>query len=135
MAVPALAFSNYGFSRYIDGLTEAEFEEAKDAVVAMWYGVFELWQPLAEEVRYAKRELVLKYLIMWWLADMYPTRLAGGMMGNGGMPLNGKTIRSIQLQFRKLDLPSDYEALGTNQFGVKAAEMIRYAPEMMGVYG
>lgn len=135
MKVPALAFVNFKFSRYILDLTEAEFEEAKDAVIAMWYGVFELWSPLPSEVRLAKRELVLNYLIMWYLADMFPTRLAGGVMGTGGMPLNSKTIKSINIQFRKLNLPSSYEALGTNQFGVKAAEMIHYAPEMMGVYG
>lgn len=135
MAVPALVFANFNFSRYINGLTEQEFEEARDAVTAMWYGVFELWSPLPVEVRNAKRELVLKYLIMWYLADLFPTRLTGGMMGNGGMPLQGKTIKSIQLQFRKLGLPDSYESLSTNQFGVKAAEMIHYAPEMMGVYG
>lgn len=131
MKVPALAFSNFDFSRYILDLKEVEFEEAKDAVVAMWYGVFELWEPLPADVRLAKRELVLKYLIMWYLADMYPTRLAGGVMGTGGMPINSKTIKSINIQFRKLNLPASYEALGTNQFGVKAAEMIHYAPEMM----
>lgn len=135
MSVPSLAFENFQFSRYISGLTEEEFEEAKDAVRAMWFGVFELWEPLPNEARLAKRELVFKYLIMWYLADLYPTRLAGGVMGSGGMPLNGKTIKSVQLQFRKLNLPASYEALGTNQFGVKAAEMIHYAPEMMGVYG
>lgn len=135
MSVPALTFANFSFSRYIVGLTEQEFEEARDAVVAMWYGVFELWNPLPDEVRNAKRELVLRYLIMWYLADMYPTRLTGGMMGNGGMPISGKTIKSVQLQFRRLGLPDSYEALSTNQFGVKAAEMIHYAPEMMGVYG
>lgn len=135
MKVPALAFSNFDFSRYILDLKEVEFEEAKDAVVAMWYGVFELWEPLPADVRLAKRELVLKYLIMWYLADMYPTRLAGGVMGTGGMPINSKTIKSINIQFRKLNLPASYEALGTNQFGVKAAEMIHYAPEMGGVYG
>lgn len=135
MKVPALAFSNFDFSRYILDLKEVEFEEAKDAVVAMWYGVFELWEPLPSDVRLAKRELVLKYLIMWYLADMYPTRLAGGVMGTGGMPINSKTIKSINIQFRKLNLPASYEALGTNQFGVKAAEMIHYAPEMMGIYG
>lgn len=135
MRVPALAFENFDFSRYIIDLTPEEFETAKDAVVAMWYGVFELWQPLVDEIRMAKRELVLKYLIMWYLADLYPTRLTGGIMGSGGMPLNGKSIKSVQLQFRKLNLPDSYEALGTNQFGVKAAEMIHYAPEMMGVYG
>ena len=133
--VPALAFVNFKFSRYILDLKEEEFEEAKDAVTSMWYGVFELWGPLPDEVRMAKRELVFNYLIMWYLADMFPTRLYGGIMGTGGLPLNGKTIKSVSLQFRKLNLPSVYEALGTNQFGIKAAEMIHYAPEMGGVYG
>lgn len=131
MKVPALAFSNFKYSRYILDLTETEFEEAKDAVVAMWYGVFELWEPLPNDIRMLKRVTVLEYLIMWYLADMYPTRLTGGIMGSGGMPLSGKTIKSIQLHFKKLNLPDSYESLGTNQFGVKAAEMIHYAPEMM----
>ena len=135
MKVPALAFTNFKFSRYILDLTEEEFEEAKDSVIAMWYGVFELWEPLPDDVRMVKRELVFNYLIMWYLADMFPLRLSQGVMGTGGMPLNSKTIKSVNLQFRKLNLPESYDALGTNQFGVKAAEMIRYAPEMMGVYG
>lgn len=135
MRVPALTFENFDFSRYIIDLTSEEFDMAKDSVIAMWYGVFELWEPLGAEIRMAKRELVLKYLIMWYLADLYPTRLTGGIMGSGGMPLNGKTIKSVQLQFRKLNLPASYEALGTNQFGVKAAEMIHYAPEMMLTLG
>lgn len=135
MAVPSLALESFDFSRYISDLTEEEFEEAKSAVQAMWYGVFELWSPLPKEVQNAKRALVFKYLIMWYLADLFPTRLKGGLMGTGGMPLNSKTIKSIQLTFRKLNLPNSYEALGTNQFGIKAAEMIHYAPEMMGIYG
>lgn len=135
MKVPALVFSNFKYSRYILDLTEEEFEEAKDAVTSMWYGVFELWEPLPADVRMVKRELILNYLIMWYLADMFPLRLTNGVMGTGGMPLNSKTIKSINIQFRKLQLPPSYEALGTNQFGVKAAEMIRYAPEMMGIYG
>ena len=93
MKVPALTFENFSFSRYIIDLTSEEFDEAKDAVVAMWYGVFELWEPLPGEIRLKKRELVLKYLIMWYLADLYPTRLTGGVMGSGGMPLNGKAQR------------------------------------------
>lgn len=135
MKVPALTFVNFKFSRYILDLTEEEFDSAKDTVIAMWYGVFELWATLPGEVRMLKRELILNYLIMWYLADMFPTRLTGGIMGTGGIPLNSKTIKSVNIQFRKLGLPEAYEALGTNQFGVKAAEMIHYAPEMMGVYG
>ena len=135
MKVPALVFSNFKYSRYILDLTEEEFEEAKDVVTSMWDGDFELWEPLPADVRMVKRELILNYLIMWYLADMFPLRLTNGVMGTGGMPLNSKTIKSINIQFRKLQLPPAYEALGTNQFGIKAAEMIRYAPEMMGVYG
>ena len=135
MKVPALTFVNFKFSRYVLDLKESEFEEAKDAVTAMWYGVFELWEPLPSDVRMVKRELILNYLIMWYLADMFPTRLTGGVMGTGGMPLNSKTIKSINIQFRKLNLPESYDALGSNQFGIKAAEMIRFAPEQMGVYG
>ena len=131
MKVPALTFVNFKFSRYILDLKESEFEEAKDAVTAMWYGVFELWEPLPSDVRMVKRELILNYLIMWYLADMFPTRLTGGVMGTGGMPLTSKTIKSINIQFRKLNLPESYDALGSNQFGIKAAEMIRFAPEMM----
>ena len=131
MKVPALTFVNFKFSRYILDLNESEFEEAKDSVTAMWYGVFELWEPLPSDVRMVKRELILNYLIMWYLADMFPTRLTGGVMGTGGMPLNSKTIKSINIQFRKLNLPESYDALGSNQFGIKAAEMIRFAPEMM----
>lgn len=135
MRVPALAFDNFKFSRYIIGLTPSEFEEAKDSVTAMWYGVFELWSVMPEDVRNAKRALVLNYLIMWYLADLFPARLTGGIMGSAGIPLSAKSIKSIQLQFRRLQLPAEYEALSTNQFGVKAAEMIHYSPEMMGVYG
>ena len=62
MSVPSLAFTNFQFSRYIAGLTEEEFEEAKEAVTSMWFGVFELWEPLPGEVRMAKRALVFKYV-------------------------------------------------------------------------
>lgn len=135
MEVPALSFSTFKYARYIADLTEEEFEEAKTSVMAMWSGVFELWSVLDSQTRNMKRQEVFSYLIAWYLADMYPTRLVGGMLGAGGMPISSKSIKSVQLQFRKLNLPDSYEVLATNQFGVKAASMIHYAPEMMGVYG
>ena len=135
MTVPALALANFQYKRYIDNLTEEEFNEAKDFVTTKWYGVFEMWEVLPEDVKLKKREIIFSLLIMWYLADMYPTRLVGGIMGQGGMPLSAKSIKSIQLQFRKLNMPEGYDELATNQFGIKAASMIRSAPEMMGVYG
>ena len=135
MTVPALALVNFQYKRYIDNLTEEEFDEAKDFVTTKWYGVFEMWEVLPQDVKFKKREVIFSLLIMWYLADMYPTRLVGGVMGQGGMPLSAKSIKSIQLQFRKLNMPEGYDELATNQFGIKAASMIRSAPEMMGVYG
>ena len=122
MTVPALALANFQYKRYIDNLTEEEFNEAKDFVTTKWYGVFEMWEVLPEDVKFKKRETIFSLLI-------------GGMMGQGGMPLSAKSIKSIQLQFRKLNMPEGYDELATNQFGIKAASMIRSAPEMMGVYG
>ena len=40
MTVPALALVNFQYKRYIDNLTEEEFDAAKDFVTAKWYGVF-----------------------------------------------------------------------------------------------
>ena len=83
MTVPALALANFQYKRYIDNLTEEEFDEAKDFVTTKWYGVFEMWEVLPEDVKFKKREVIFSLFIAWYLADMYPTRLIGGMMGQG----------------------------------------------------
>jgi hypothetical protein len=57
MTVPALALANFQYKRYIDNLTEEEFNEAKDFVTTKWYGVFEMWEVLPEEVKLKKRDI------------------------------------------------------------------------------
>ena len=66
---------------------------------------------------------------------MYPTRLVGGIQSSGGMPITRKKIREVDISYKQLNLPPAYDALASNQFGVKVAMLIRYAPEMMGIYG
>ena len=58
---------------------EEEFTEACDIVKAMWSGVLELWAVCEESVRNQKRSMAMNLLLAWYLADMYPTRLVGGI--------------------------------------------------------
>ena len=58
MTVPALALANFQYKRYIDNLTEEEFSEAKDFVTTKWYGVFEMWEVLPQDVKFKKREVI-----------------------------------------------------------------------------
>ncbi len=128
-------YVDFTYKNKFTELTEDEFIEAKNIVKAMWYGVTQLWAVCEEDVRNQKRSAVLNLLIAWYLADVYPTRLTGGMQTSGGMPITRKRIRDVDISYASLNLPQAYDALGSNQFGVKAANLIRYAPEMMGIYG
>ena len=130
-----LQYEDFTYRDKLRNLTGDEFVEARDIVLAMWSGCLELWQCLDEDTRNRKRSAVFNLLVMWYLADTYPTRLTAGTQSSGGMPISAKRIRDVSITYRELQLPESYEALGSNQYGVKAAMMIRYAPEMMGVYG
>lgn len=137
MAVPASTL-NYNDFTYRDkflNLSEEEFTEARDIVMAMWSGVMEMWGACSEDVRQRKRSAVMNLLVAWYLADVYPLKLTGGIQSSGGMPVASKHIRDVSVSFHQLDLPEEYGALASNQFGIKAAYLIRYAPDMMGVYG
>lgn len=130
-----LSLDTFSYKRYITDLTEDEYEEAKNEVLVTWAGVVELWECLSEDIKYSKRLTAINLLIMWWLADMYPTRLVGGVQSSGGMAVKSKSIRDVSISYGDLQLPESYSVLASNQFGVKAAYMISTAPEMMGVYG
>lgn len=134
-AYSLVTYIDFTYKNKFSSLTEDEFAEAKGIVSAMWSGVMQLWAVCEESVRNQKRSAVLNLLIAWYLADVYPTRLIGGMQTSGGMPITRKRIRDVDISYAQLNLPQAYDALGSNQFGVKAANFIRYAPEMMGIYG
>lgn len=132
-----LQYEDFYYKKYIRDLTREEFEEARDIVVAMWSGVLELWECLDSETKQRKRSLALSLLVAWYLVDLYPDRVTGGITSGGGLGVSGKSIRDVSIQYRDLNanLPQVYAALSTNQFGIKVADLLRYAPEMMGVYG
>lgn len=134
-AYSLITYVDFTYKSKFNDLTEEEFTEAVDIVRAIWSGVLSLWKVCEEEVRNRKRSAVLSLLVAWYLADTYPTKLVGGMQTSGGMPISKKRIREVEISYKELNLPQAYDALGSNQFGVKAAMLIRYAPEMMGIYG
>ena len=133
-----LAYNDFTYKRFFDELSEEEFVESRDIVIAMWSGVLEMWGACSEEIKLRKRSACLNLLVAWYLADAFPDKVIG-VQTSGGMPLKSKSIADalggITLSYRDLNLPASYDALSSNQFGIKAAMMIRYAPDMMGVYG
>lgn len=134
-AYSLVTYVDFTYKSKFSELTEEEFTEACDIVKAMWSGVLELWAVCEERVRNQKRSMAMNLLLAWYLADMYPTRLVGGIQSSGGMPITRKKIREVDISYKQLNLPQAYDALASNQFGVKVAMLIRYAPEMMGIYG
>lgn len=134
-AYSLVTYVDFTYKSKFSSLSEEEFTEACDIVKAMWSGVLELWAVCEERVRNQKRSMAMNLLLAWYLADMYPTRLVGGIQSSGGMPITRKKIREVDISYKQLNLPPAYDALSSNQFGVKVAMLIRYAPEMMGIYG
>lgn len=135
IAYSLVTYVDFTYKNKFTNLSEDEFTEACNIVKAMWSGVLKMWNVCEEEDRNQKRSAVMNLLVAWYLADMYPTRLTGGMQTSGGMPISRKRIRDVDISYASLHLPAAYDALASNQFGVKAAMLIRYAPDMMGIYG
>lgn len=133
-----LAYNDFTYKRFFDKFTEEEFIEARDIVMSMWSGVLEMWGACSEEIKLRKRSACLNLLVAWYLADTFPDRVVG-LQTSGGMPISQKSIEDglggITIKYKDFKMPEAYDALSTNQFGIKAAMMIRYAPDMMGVYG
>ena len=133
-----LAYNDFTYKRFFYDLSEEEFVESRDIVIAMWSGVLEMWGACSEEIRLRKRSACLNLLVAWYLADAFSNKVVG-VQSSGGMPISQKSITDalggINIKYKDLNLPQAYDALSSNQFGIKAAMIIRYAPDMMGVYG
>lgn len=135
LPVSALTLDEFKYKDKFIDLTQEQFSEAKDYILAMFAGVLEMWRILSKETRWRKRSSCFNLLIAWYLTDLYPLQVTGGISSSGGQPLASKRIKDVSLSFARNTLPTDYEILASNQYGMKAAYMIRYAPEMAGIYG
>ena len=114
-------------------LTDAEINAAYTEVSAMFSGINSLWAVLSEPIRTNKRNLCMNLLTAWYLLDMKPES-ASGVIGNGGMAVNSKSIGGTSLSFQDMDAQEGLKELNTNVFGQKALIMLQGAPERFGIY-
>lgn len=114
-------------------LTDEDIDAAFETVAVMFSGVNTLWGVIPEPVRTKKRTLCLNLLTAWWLLDTKPES-ASGVMGNGGMAVNSKSIGGTSLSFGGMDEQEGMKQLNSNMFGQKALAMIQSAPERFGIY-
>lgn len=114
-------------------LTDEDIDAAFETVAVMFSGVNTLWGVIPEPVRTKKRTLCLNLLTAWWLLDTKP-EAASGVMGNGGMAVNSKSIGGTSLSFGGMDEQEGMKQLNSNMFGQKALAMIQSAPERFGIY-
>ena len=102
--------------------------EAIEAVYSMWVGVSYLWQGHERQIWYEKTRLCYRYLICWYIADLYP-QYARGILSTGGLPITRKKIGPVDIVYDKEALSagsSDLLApLLSNAFGAKAHLMIK----------
>lgn len=103
-------------------------EEAIESVYSMWTGVSTLWQGHDEQVWYEKTRLCYRFLICWYIADLYP-EFSAGILSTAGLPIARKKIGPIDIVYDKdvfskgsMDLLAP---LLSNAFGAKAHLMIK----------
>lgn len=134
---PYVQLEDFMFADRFEDLNEVQLGKALQIVNAQFSGVYTLWAFLPPTERDAKRKLCINYLLAWQLATLYPDQaiLAGG---SGGMPLKGKKIDGISLQYRDVLRASGsgvLDMLTTNEWGLEALVMIQSAPENYLLYG
>lgn len=128
---PYLELEDFMFSERFLDLTEVQLGRALQIVNAQFSGVYTLWAFLPPQERDAKRRLCINYLCAWQLALLYPDQ-AILSAGSGGLPLKGKKIDGISLQYRdvvKTGGSGVLDMLTTNEWGMQALMMIQSAPD------
>ena len=125
--------NDFMYANNFPTLTDEDIDAAFETVAVMFSGVNTLWGVIPEPVRTKKRTLCLNLLTAWWLLDTKPES-ASGVMGNGGMAVNSKSIGGTSLSFGGMDEQEGMKQLNSNMFGQKALAMIQSAPERFGIY-
>lgn len=130
-----LELNDFKFRDRFLNLTDVQFQQALQAINAEFSGVYTLWSIMPPDVRNAKRELCVNYLLAWKLAQLYPESSVG-VSGTGGLPLAAKKVGPVFLKYKGMVRQEDsvLGMLTTNQYGVEALTMIQSAPEMYMLY-
>ena len=119
------------FPRLANAGNDPIVQESIEAVYDMFTGVSTLWATADEQEWYDKTVRCYKFLVAWYIADLYPT-FALGVQSTGGMQILSKKIGDVTIHYAdtsKLNTAdSVLESLRSNPYGNKALVMIRSAP-------
>lgn len=109
----------------------AMLDEAITTVYSMFHGVGTIWDIHEDKlVWYQKTVACYRLLVAWYMADMYPSMVAGVPV-MGGVALRRKKIGPVDVTYadrRESKNPDDedlLESLRSNPFGGKAYLMIK----------
>jgi len=109
-------------------IAEDILKEAIESIYSMWPGVSYLWEGHDKQVWYEKTRLCYRFLICWYIADLYPA-FSRGILSTGGLPIGRKKIGPIDITYLKESLTSKSSdllaPLLSNVFGAKAHLMIK----------
>lgn len=125
--------SDFLYAANFPDMSDDEINAAYETVSAMYSGVNSLWGVLDAEAQKAKRTLCMNLLTAWYLLDFNPIR-ASGVIGNGGMAVDSKSIGGTSLSFQSMDAQEGVKQLNSNIFGQKALMLLQSAPERFGIY-
>ena len=111
------------------GLTDAAINAADTIVLAMWAGIFELWENDIQALRQAKQMAMENLLLAHCLAENYPGEVVDAI-STGALPLTGKDTGGVSLQYKDLEgVEGALKGLMTSQWGIQALRMFMGSPE------
>ena len=100
-------------------------------VYTLFYGVGDLWSHMDRELYVSKTQLCYGLLLAWYITDLFPA-YAIGVVSSGGIPLKGKMIGGVKIQFGEMASTAGavnnadlLQSLKSNAFGAKAYTMIK----------
>ena len=106
-------------------------DTAIDDAYTLFYGVADLWSHMGQEIYTEKTQMCYGLLVAWYITDMFPF-YAVGVVSSGGIPIKGKTIGGVKIQFGEIASTAGaknnadlLQALKSNSFGAKAYMMIK----------
>lgn len=126
---------DFRFADNFTGLTDAQLQLELDEAEVTWSGVTTLWSKLAEPIRTAKINLCMNYISAWYIADLHPRAVIGGVYSSGGIPLSSKSIDGVSVTYKGRNIPHGMEQFQSNLFGLKALDMIVNCPDMLLIHG
>ena len=130
-----MLLDDFRFVNNFAGIAPNDMQLYLDEVEVMWAGVRTMWSKLPQALKQQKQDLCMQYLSAWYIADLLPKSVTGGVYNSGGTPLSSKSFDGLSVTYRPRSLPANMEQLASNAFGMKALDMLLSCPDRLLIHG